>query len=110
MYLVGTWDDTLNKCREEAMEKVNNLFTYLPEENFKISVDKALVQEVTDCHLRPDKKAKKKIKCQLCHTNDYLKEYEFKLFAMQKRTETFEEMSLKGSWKPTSEELILKGK
>ncbi|KAK9884497.1 hypothetical protein WA026_007338 [Henosepilachna vigintioctopunctata] len=109
LYFIANWDEALTNHRVELISRVNRLFTYKENDRYKIIVNQELVQFGTDCHLRREKGATgKKKKCPLCTTNDFLKLYESKLFNMAKRGITFEEMSLQGSWKPTSQELILK--
>jgi E3 ubiquitin-protein ligase SHPRH len=110
IYEIATWDDTISELREKTIDVVNNLYTHCPQDEFQIVIAQELVEKATDCHLRPQKKSKSKKKCEVCVANDHLKSYEFKLFSMSKRTANFEEMSLKGSWKPTTEELIFKCK
>ncbi|XP_008201431.1 E3 ubiquitin-protein ligase SHPRH isoform X2 [Tribolium castaneum] len=108
IYCIATWDENISELRETTIEVVNDLYTHCPDDEFKIIIAQELVQKATDCHLRPQKKSKSRKKCPVCVANDHLKAYELKLFAMSKRTETFVDMSLKGSWKPTPEELIFK--
>ncbi|XP_044258765.1 E3 ubiquitin-protein ligase SHPRH [Tribolium madens] len=108
IYCIAIWDENISELRETTIDVVNNLYTHCPDDEFKIIISQELVQKATDCHLRPQKKSKSKKKCPVCVANDHLKAYELKLFAMSKRTQNFEDMSLKGSWKPTPEELIFK--
>lgn len=74
-------------------------------ENDKLVISQKMVQIATDCHLRPQKKNKKK-SCPICVSNEDLQLYESKLFSTAKRED---EKSNKGSWKPTAEELYLRG-
>ncbi|KAJ3664999.1 hypothetical protein Zmor_000523 [Zophobas morio] len=109
IYAISSWDDHISNLRENAIQVVNDLYTHCPEDEFQIIVSDELVQKATDCHLRPQKKSKSsKKKCPVCVANDHLKAYEFELFFMGKRTTNFEDMSLKGSWKPTPQELIFR--
>lgn len=107
-YLTSTWDDDIFDLRQTAIRRVHGLYTPCLKHNIKMLISHKSVEEARDCHLRSPRKRYVK-KCSVCEANDCLKCYELKLFAMNKRTEHFEDMSLQGSWKPTSEELILKG-
>ncbi|RZC37273.1 E3 ubiquitin-protein ligase SHPRH [Asbolus verrucosus] len=108
LYSIAIWDENISELRQSSIDIVNDLYTHCPDDEFKIVIAQELVQTATDCHLRPQKKARSKKKCPMCVANDHLKSYELKLFSMTKRTKHFEEMSLKGSWKPTTEELTFK--
>lgn len=74
----------------------------------KILIKESVVHMATDCHLRPNKNIKNKKICPVCISNKHLKHYEGTLFDMIQRTKNFEEMSLKGSWKPTIQELTFR--
>lgn len=74
-----------------------------------ISIKENIVQKATACHLRPNKMKNRKT-CPLCISNNQLKKYEGTLFSMTQRKKEFEQMALKGSWKPTLQELIFKCK
>lgn len=74
----------------------------------RILIKENIVRTATDCHLRPNKKAKNKKMCPVCISNNQLKTYEGTLFNMVQRTKNFEEMSLQGCWKPTLQELTFR--
>ncbi|KAL3277364.1 hypothetical protein HHI36_012714 [Cryptolaemus montrouzieri] len=109
LLFVSKWDEQVTNYRADTINEINRLFTNKKDGNYKIIVEQKVVELATDCHLRPEQKTSgKKFKCPLCKANDNLKNYECQLFNMTKRTVTYEEMSLQGSWKATSQELILR--
>ncbi|XP_028150030.1 E3 ubiquitin-protein ligase SHPRH isoform X2 [Diabrotica virgifera virgifera] len=108
LQLLYNWDNTLSMLREELFSAVTNLYEYNPDSIHKIVIERSLVTKAMNCHLRPQKKREKSTKkCPVCVSNNCLKRYELKLFNMTQRTETFEEMSLKGDWKPTYPEIVM---
>lgn len=80
---------------------------YTTAESDKIEISEGLVKAAMDCHLRPHQKLKNNKKCLVCEVSIQMRKYESILFDMTKSSE--EDLSNRGSWKPTSEELILKG-
>lgn len=93
------------------MESIYLLYT--KSENGDLIVSKNIVEAATDCHLRPPQKKGKSApsntkKCLICAANDNLNLYECKLFSSVKKDK--EGASNTCAWKPSSEELILKGK
>ncbi|CAG9815357.1 unnamed protein product [Phaedon cochleariae] len=105
--LIYSWDDDLSLTRTKLFDSMDTLYEYKPEGRHKIVIQENIVTKAMDCHLRPNRKSKVE-KCPLCKTDVHLKMYEGKLFHMIRREKTFEDMSLKGSWKPKQEELILR--
>ncbi|XP_044756394.1 E3 ubiquitin-protein ligase SHPRH [Coccinella septempunctata] len=110
LYFIARWNEEVIDYRAELINTINGLFTCKENEEYKIIIDHIIVRKATDCHLRPDEMdiGRRRKKCPLCSAEDFLKKYEFKIFQMTKRTVTFEDMSLQGSWKLTSQEIILK--
>ncbi|KAJ8921378.1 hypothetical protein NQ315_002994 [Exocentrus adspersus] len=108
MKLIFTWDEDVFYFRDLLSESMNQLYHVEPETSYKIVVSNKIVEQATNCHLRPQKKSKNASKCLLCLCNVNLKRYEAKLFNMTERKKSFEEMSLVGSWKPTLEEVIMR--
>ncbi|CAH0562699.1 unnamed protein product [Brassicogethes aeneus] len=108
LYIIGTWDRILHELREELIDNLNSLFTAdLNDEKVTvINIQKNLVSEAMNCHLRPDKKGKKK-RCQLCEIEKMLKKYEAKLF-LNKVNQPRAEKKGESSWLPTLQEVILK--
>lgn len=92
----------------KLVDSIEKLYEISP--SCRILIKDHVVQKATNCHLRPNKKDKSRKNCLVCVSNNHLKKYEGTLFNMTNRTENFTEMSLQGSWKPTFQELILRGK
>lgn len=105
---VFIWLEDVADLRVKLFEAIDKLYTISPNSN--ILIKDHVVEKATSCHLRPSKKDKIKNNCSVCISNSHLKKYEGTLFNMSHRTKNFEEMSLQGSWKPTFQELTLKGK
>ncbi|XP_074033441.1 E3 ubiquitin-protein ligase SHPRH isoform X2 [Leptinotarsa decemlineata] len=108
LQLLYSWDDDLSYLRSKLFEAIDELYEYVPEGIHKIIIKDKVVIKAMNCHLRPQKKSKQAAKCLVCEANVQLKMYEGKLFSMTHREKNFEDMSLKGSWKSTLEELIMK--
>lgn len=94
------------------MKKLNEMYTYSDENSGKILISDKIIEAAVDCHLRPQKGVPKSKKCIVCTVSEVMRSYEAKLFNMMsaKKSEASEDISNKGSWKPTTEELILQGK
>nr|CAH7738163.1 unnamed protein product [Callosobruchus chinensis] len=107
MRVIYEWNHDIVTCREKLLNSLSKLHDTSEEDGIRVMVKGCLVNAAMNCHLRPQNKQKAH-KCPVCLTNNLLKQYEGKLFNMEKRKQTFEEMSLMGSWKPTMEELICK--
>lgn len=105
---VFVWLEDVTDLRVKLFDAIDKLYELSSNDNILIKAH--VVEKATNCHLRPSKKDKMKNTCLVCISNSHLKKYEGTLFNMSHRTKTFEEMSLKGSWKPTFQELTLKGK
>lgn len=103
------WHLDLDELREALFKALNEIYEE-DVETKNISIKSELVNRARDCHLRPQQQKNKKgnSKCLICLSNVKLKDYETALFTIKKRSETFEEMSLVGSWKPRFEEILLK--
>lgn len=106
--IICNWDDDIYYLRNNLFEAINLLYENAVANDSKITISKKLVMKAMDCHLRPQKNSKKSDVCPICIANRKLKAYEGKLFSIRDRGKLFEEMSLRGSWKPTKEELIFK--
>lgn len=98
------WYDDIFDSRRDLFEAIDALYEEHVVPNRIITIKEHIVQKVTDCHLRPNKKAKITKKCPVCISNEKLQIYEGILFDMVQR----KEMSLQGSWKPTVQELIFR--
>nr|CAI5818280.1 unnamed protein product [Callosobruchus analis] len=107
MRVIYEWNEDIVRCRDKLLDSLSKLYDVSEEDGVRVMVKASLVNAAMNCHLRPQNKQKAH-KCPVCLTNSLLKQYEGKLFNMKKRKQTFEEMSLMGSWKPTMEELICK--
>lgn len=91
---------------------LEGLYNY-HKDSGKLIISDSLVNSAMACHLRPEKNTKIKKKCKVCQVNDALKQYESRLFNTKQRKNEDDDtnaISNKGSWKPTPEELVLKGK
>lgn len=103
------WFDAITDLRAKLFVTVDQLYEI--SSNSQIVIKANVIEDATNCHLRPTKKDKsRKTGCCVCISNKHLKMYEGTLFSMTQRTKNFEEMSLKGSWKPTFQELTFKCK
>ncbi|CAG9838516.1 unnamed protein product [Diabrotica balteata] len=108
LHLLYTWHNNLSILREELIVAVTDLYNYKPDSIHKIVIKRSVVNKAMNCHLRPQKKGQKAtIKCPVCVSNECLKRYELNLFNMTQRGQMFDEMSLKGNWKPTLPEVIM---
>ncbi|KAF5299240.1 hypothetical protein FQA39_LY02413 [Lamprigera yunnana] len=109
-FLIASWDEDLNNCRETTINLLNKMYTCDPENDYVFEITERLVYEAMDCHLRPesDKKNKKSKKCLVCNVSKQMRKYESVIFDMTKSNEDDVDISNKGSWKPSSEELSLK--
>lgn len=87
---------------------VNNLYTISEEEDGKLTVPLDIVQKMTECHLRPNKKDKNRKLCPVCMTSGQLQSFECKLFSIEKKSQDDAYAFTKGSWKPTAEEFVMK--
>lgn len=108
-YVISSWDADISELRITTIDSIKSLFAKSCENDSKLFVTKGIVEKATDCHLRPQKKNKNKTKCPVCVANDNLKQYEHKLFFTVKRDRDDIDMSNLGAWKPSPEELALKG-
>ncbi|KAF5302451.1 hypothetical protein FQR65_LT08541 [Abscondita terminalis] len=111
LYSIGTWDKKLYDNRDSTINLLDKMYNYHEEDgNGKFEVNETLVYEAMECHLRPEneKKNKKKKKCLVCIVSVQMRKYESVLFGMSKQSQEDNDISNKGSWKPTCEELILK--
>lgn len=106
-YLISVWDSDISDLRNTTIKSVKSLLTKSSEKEAEFVVTKEIVEKAVDCHLRPQKKNKNKKKCPVCIANEILKQYEYKLFSMVKRDN--DDMSNLGAWKPSREEIALKG-
>lgn len=107
---VATWDEEILSLRENALKAVTGLYELSEGDGGVVNIAEDLVQSATDCHLRSQKKSKaaKKL-CNLCKASKELQKYECKIFSMEGRREDEDkDISTKGSWKMTFEEVILK--
>lgn len=110
LYLVTKWDNEISELGTTAADSVNRLYT--KTENGDLIISREVVEAATDCHLRPPQKKGKSAqasskKCLVCVANDNLNLYECRLFSSVKKDKEGESNTC--AWKPSSEELILKG-
>ncbi|CAH1988084.1 unnamed protein product [Acanthoscelides obtectus] len=108
MRTIYEWNEGIVSCRNKLLESLNRLYDVSEEDRIRVLAKGSLVNSAMNCHLRPQNKQQKVKKCPVCLANIRLKQYEGKLFNMEKRKKNFEDMSLMGSWKPSMEELICK--
>ncbi|KAF2879520.1 hypothetical protein ILUMI_26652 [Ignelater luminosus] len=106
LHFVGTWERKINDLRLTTIDLLNKIYDYTTDDK-NIIISAGLVQAAVDCHLRPQERNTEESKCLVCKVSVQMREYEAKLFDMTK-TNNIEDISNKGSWKPTSEELIFK--
>lgn len=109
---MSKWDREISDLGTTTMDSISNLYT--KTENGDLIVSKVIVEAAMDCHLRPPQKKSKTSatttakKCLVCAANDNLNLYECKLFSNVKKDK--EGTSNTCAWKPSSQELILKGR
>lgn len=110
-YCVSTWDEDVTTLKYDLVTELENLYHY-DKNSRKITISDGLVNSAMACHLRPEKHSKVQ-KCKLCRVNDLLTKYESRIFnTTQRKNDDVEvtTVSNKGNWKPTPEELVLKGR
>lgn len=107
-FLLGFWDEDINELRDQTLKSLNQLYS-VNKANNQIEIADEIVQKATECHLRQEKKSKKnQTKCVFCKTEEQIKQYELKLFFTTKGSNEEDETTVKGTWKPSAEEYILK--
>lgn len=112
LYVVSTWDEDVTTLKDDLVSGLENLYHY-DKDSGKLTISDGLVNSAMACHLRPEKRSKVKNKCKLCMVNDLLMKYESRIFNTTQRKNDDAEVttvSNKGDWKPTLEELVLKGR
>lgn len=112
LYVVSTWDEDVTTLKDDLVTGLENLYHY-DKDSGKLSISDGLVSSAMACHLRPEKRSKANRKCKLCSVNDTLMKYESRIFnTTQRKNDDVEvtTISNKGNWKPTPEELVLKGR
>uniref|UniRef100_A0A1Y1LAC0 RING-type domain-containing protein n=3 Tax=Photinus pyralis TaxID=7054 RepID=A0A1Y1LAC0_PHOPY len=105
LYELAAWDDELIKFRKKTIQLVSEM--YSSEDGKKIEIDENLIFDAMECHLRPEKKSKKVKKCLVCRVSVQMRNYESVLFDMESKSAKAD-ISNKGSWKPSPQELILR--
>ncbi|KAK4881219.1 hypothetical protein RN001_004538 [Aquatica leii] len=111
LYLVGTWDKKLYDNRDSTIDLLDKMYVYDEEDdNSRFAINEGIVYEAMECHLRPEKekKTKKNKTCLVCSISVQMRKYESVLFEMSKQSEDDNDISNKGSWKPSPQELVLK--
>lgn len=103
--MIGVWDEEITQLKEESVESIHKLFE-MTEGDSKMVIPDEIIEAATDCHLRQQNKPKRKTKCPVCNVNFLLKQYESKIFST---TQQDDDISNTGSWKPSSEEFMLRG-
>nr|XP_022908014.1 E3 ubiquitin-protein ligase SHPRH [Onthophagus taurus] len=108
LYEVTTWDEKLTLNKSIVESSINELLVF-KEEDDSYTIPENLIKSACECHLRPEKTKRKKIKekiCPICFADVKLKEYESCLFSMTLNRD--DNAANTGCWKPCVQETMLR--
>lgn len=109
MYLLTTWMDKISK-KALKLEKLFDQFeTEFCTYGNQYLMAQEIVDDATECHLRPPKNKKTKKVCMICQLDIALKKYELDIFLMKTKGKDKDEKNI-GSWHPSFEERLIKSK
>lgn len=107
VYVLVTWNDKVIELKNKLQEAFKKFYTSLrTDESNSYYIKEEMINDATDCHLRPRKSKKPSKPCLCCMVDIALKKYECLLFQMNSKRN--ENQSNDGNWLPSFQERVLK--